>query len=96
MAKAISAGTGAGAAPEDSPRDGDVIVAPGDPPSALYVIAQVPGPPQLMFGSRDAAVNAARRFAKRDAVDVWLEENSTLTRLASHRSRAPLPSPARR
>ena len=95
MAKGIGAGSGAGAAPEDGPRDGDVIVAPDDVSSARHVMAQAPGPPQLMFGSRDAAVNAARRFAERYSVDVWLDEDSRLTRLARHRSHASLSSSAR-
>ena len=74
-----------GAASEDGPRNGDVIVAPAGSQSARYVITQSPGPPQLTYGSRDAAVDAARRFAEFHAVDVWLERRSGLTRLATHR-----------
>jgi hypothetical protein len=69
-----------------SPRKGDVVVAPNGATAPRFTVRQVPGDPQVSWGSRAAAVDCARQFARRHAVDAWLDEGASLSCLVRHRS----------
>jgi hypothetical protein len=72
-------------------RDGDVLIARDERHPSRYTLTQVPGMPQVTWPSRHDAELAARQFARRHAVDVWIDEEGTLARLAAHRPAPPAP-----
>jgi hypothetical protein len=67
------------------PRRGDVVITPDDRRPCRYAAAQLPGAPQVIWPSRQAAIEAAQRFARQYGVDVWMQEGGALTRVTKHR-----------
>ncbi len=64
------------------PEHGDLVIAQGTRDElGVYIVRSTPGPDQLVVGTRDAALEHARRFAKHQHVRVWLtdvDNNCTL------------------
>jgi hypothetical protein len=65
----------------EQPQDGDVVVSNHATAGWRYALRQVPCRAQLLCGSRDSAVEIARRFAREHSVNVWLSHNGTSVRL---------------
>jgi len=70
----------------ERPSDGDIVVSRDPRRQQYFTIHQVPGAPQISWASRDAAIDVARGFALRHAVDPWISDGQFTTRLLSHRS----------
>lgn len=81
----LVAGIGAWRVEAQGPVNSDVVIAPDDHVRHGYTIAQVPGRPQVSWTSREEALAFAKSFAHRHAVDVWVTENRTTTRVVRHR-----------
>jgi hypothetical protein len=62
---------------EVRPRDGDIVVAPEPSSPGRFTTRQVPAGPQVSWNSHDVAVEMARVFARRYAVDVWTVDGQT-------------------
>jgi len=58
-----------------SPAPTDVVVVPCPSKGNCFAIRRGTGVPQLSWASRDAAVSAAREYARRQMVDVWWMDN---------------------
>jgi hypothetical protein len=67
------------------PRDGDVVVTRKSTPAVIYTVRQVPGVVQFHVSDRDEALQLARGFAQRSAVDLWFSEDGTCRLLEAHR-----------
>lgn len=78
-------GVGARHAEPERPANSDVVIAPDDRLPRRYAMTQVPGRPQVSWTSREEALAFAKRFAHRHAVDVWVVEDLTTTRVVRHR-----------
>jgi hypothetical protein len=70
-----------------SPQNGDVVVAREVGPRVHYTVRQIPGIVQFSSGTRDAALELARKFARRYKVDVWHSERGKYRRLEAYRPR---------
>jgi len=75
----------AGTNEPNRPCAGDVVIMPDGHRLRHYVVAQLPGAPQMSWGSRDAAIAAANPFARRHSVDIWMQDGKGVTRVARHR-----------
>jgi hypothetical protein len=67
------------------PQDGDVVVAREAHSSVHYTVRQLPGIVQFSSAVRDEALQLARGFSQRYAVDVWYGEAGTYQLLESYR-----------
>jgi hypothetical protein len=56
-------------------------------PDGGYEIRIEPGPPQFRCDRRETAMNHARRFATRVAVNVWYRESGAVTLIEARRSK---------
>lgn len=81
----LIAGVGTRHAEPQGPVNSDLIITPDDHLLRGYTIAQLPGRPQVRWTSREEALAFAKRFAHRHAVDVWVTEDLTTTRVVCHR-----------
>jgi hypothetical protein len=67
------------------PRDGDVVVTRESTPVVKYTVRQVPGVVQFHASARDEAMQLARGFAQRSAVDLWSSEDGIYRLLEAYR-----------
>lgn len=81
----LVAGVGTRHAEPQGPVNSDLVITPDDQLRRGYTIAQVPGRPQVSWTSREEALAFAQSFADRHAVDVWVTEDLTTTRVVRHR-----------
>lgn len=73
-----------------SPQEGDVVIVKGAKnPKSGYLVQQWHHMPQLACASRDAALEFAVSFARRQAVDIWYREAREYTLVERHRTSEP-------
>jgi hypothetical protein len=70
-----------------APRDGDVVVASQDGEAPRYTVGQFPGVVQFGASEKKKAVERAKRFAERQAVDLWYCEDGAYSRMGTFRAR---------
>lgn len=68
------------------PRAGDLMVTRAQGGARGYTISRLPGAPQAIWKSRDAAIDLARDYARRSQVDAWYSEERFTVRISHHRS----------
>ena len=71
------------------PRDGDVVIVRESRSVAKYLVRQLPGVVQFHVRNKDEAIQLARGFAQRAAVDLWCGEESICTLLETYRRQGP-------
>ena len=72
--------------PTHVPEPGDILISKRSA-SSVYELVCVPGPPQLVEYTYDAAVARACQIAERESVDVWHTLDQTHTvRIARYRT----------
>jgi hypothetical protein len=69
------------------PRHGDVIVSRESASGGSYTIRQAPGDVQLYVPVRDHAIQLARRFASKAAVNLWYSFDGTDRLLEEYRGK---------
>ena len=67
------------------PREGDVVVTRESGAAVKYAVRQLPGVVQFHASARDEAMQLARSFAQRAAVDLWYSEGGTYRLLEAYR-----------
>lgn len=67
------------------PEDGDLVITLENDPPRRFVLAQLPGEPQMTWTSREGVLRTARQFARLNGVDVWSVEGAMWTRIDSYR-----------
>ena len=67
------------------PREGDVVVTRESGAAVKYAVRQLPGVVQFHASVRDEAMQLARSFAQRAAVDLWYSEDGTYRLLEAYR-----------
>jgi hypothetical protein len=71
------------------PRHGDVVVSRESASGGTYTVRQAPGDVQLHVSVRDHAIELARRFARKAAVDLWYSIDGTNRLLEAYRGKGP-------
>jgi hypothetical protein len=67
------------------PRAGDVVISRASTLAVTYTVRQVPGVVQFHASARDEALQLARGFAQRSAVDLWSSEDGSYRLLEAYR-----------
>lgn len=69
------------------PQEGDVVVTRESRSAVRYTVRRFPGVVQFSASTREAAVQLARGFARKHALDIWYVEGDTCRLLEAYRGR---------